>query len=118
MTTPSPTRTYEAREQGDPTSSAITCVPSAMTSLGSRNDVNDWVAPFIKRPRRARSSESRTLLSRLLRKWWIVTVTTTETAVHRKSRRRIVASLLCTTMPATVMLTKEAATTITEYEVG
>ena len=93
-------------------------MPSLMTSFGSRSDVSDWVAPFIRRPRRASSAESRTWPSRVSRSRWMVTETTTDTAVHRTRRRRLVASLLCTATPATVRLTMEAAMTTTAYELG
>ena len=87
-------------------------VPSAITSPGSRRDVRDWVAPFIRRPRRASSAESRTFPSRLRRRWCTVTATTTATAVHKKRRRRSVAALLCVATPTTVRLTMVAPTTI------
>ncbi len=89
-----------------------------MTSFGSRSEVSDWVAPFIRRPRRASSAESRTWPSRVPRSRWMVTDTTTDTAVHKIRRRKLFASLLCTATPTTVSVTMEAAMTTTAYEPG
>ena len=65
LTTPSDTRRYEAPRNPLPASSNMASVPSAITSSGWRSDVRDRVLPFMRRPRRASSAESRAFPSRL-----------------------------------------------------